>query len=462
MNVESRLEAPGGHADIWQGQDMRRALAVRDLGTVFRLLQKQGVSQRVIAGSTGMSTSEVYEVLRGRRVMAYDVLCRVADGFGIERGYLGLAFDDETAQFLDQPQPGSTDERDDGRALLAYAASVAVGTAEALTTMRSGRRPVIGPLPVRVGADDVVQLEAVTAGLRELDYRFGGGVCCEAVLAHARRAERLAALPAEPDVAGRLLVAVADVANLAGWTAFDVGLYAAARDHLARALDRARQAAVPSLTANVLYRAGRVHLHRGMTQEALRFFQLGQLAAQDSGSHRTVAMLWANIAWAYAELGDEEQADVHLGRAADEFTRGGDDGSTEPWAQFFGEADIAALSGVTQLALATRIPARAAPARAALERSVADRGPEMARSLAFEQGELARACLIQRDAEATMIVGEEALVQAQRLRSRRVLDRLRPLAELAGAHPERGPAADAVRDLGRRIAVAVREPGGTE
>src|SRR5690242_13735448 len=98
MNIESRLDQPTLHADVWQGQDMRRALAVRDLGTVFRLLQKQGISQRAIAGLTGMSSSEVYEVLRGRRVMAYDVLCRVADGFGVERGYLGLAFDDETAQ----------------------------------------------------------------------------------------------------------------------------------------------------------------------------------------------------------------------------------------------------------------------------------------------------------------------------------------------------------------------------
>jgi hypothetical protein len=35
--------------------------------------------------------------------------------------------------------------------------------------------------------------------------------------------------------------------------------------------------------ANVLYRMGRLHLHRGMLKEALRLFQLGQIAAQDSG-----------------------------------------------------------------------------------------------------------------------------------------------------------------------------------
>jgi hypothetical protein len=199
-----------------------------------------------------------------------------------------------------------------------------------------------------------------------------------------------------------------------------------------------------------------------MTQEALRFFQLGQLAAQDSGSRRTVAMLCANIAWAYAVLGDEAQAAAHLGRAADEFTRGsgGEDVDTgaEPWAQFFGEADIAALSGVTQLALARQSPTRIPAARDQLQRSVAGRGPEMARSLAFEQGALASACLLDRDWEATAAIGEQALAQAQVLRSRRVLDRLRPLGALAIACTETGSGPEAVRELGQRIVAAARTP----
>jgi transcriptional regulator with XRE-family HTH domain len=459
MNVETRLEHTGVQADAWQQQDMRQALAVRDLGTVFRLLQKQGISQRTIAGLTGMSSSEVYEVLRGRRVMAYDVLCRVADGLGIDRGYLGLTYDQETAEFLDRRRDGG-DELDDGRALLAFAAAVTVGTASALEPDRRLRRPVLTPFPSRLGLDDVLQVEAVTAGLRQLDYRFGGGACCEAVQAHARWAEWLAQLPTDPAVSRRLVVAIADVASLAGWTAFDVGLYPVAREHLARALDRARQAALPSLTANVLYRAGRVHLHRGMTQEALRFFQLGQLAAQDSGSRRTVAMLCANIAWAYAVLGDEAQAAAHLGRAEDEFTRGADAGAAEtgdePWAQFFSEADISALAGITQLALPRQSPERITAARGCLQRSVAGRGPEMARSLAFEQGALAGACLLEADWAATARLGEQALAQARSLRSQRVLDRLRPLGTQAAACADTGSAAEAVRDLGRRIEQAAR------
>ena len=46
---------------------------------------------------TGQSQSEVSEILKGRQVMAYDVLTRIADGLGVPRGYMGLAYDEATA-----------------------------------------------------------------------------------------------------------------------------------------------------------------------------------------------------------------------------------------------------------------------------------------------------------------------------------------------------------------------------
>src|SRR5262245_6150080 len=61
---------------------MRRALARRDIAEVFRLLQRRGVSQRRIAALTGVSQSEVSEILgnrhrRGRHVASVDVLTRI-------------------------------------------------------------------------------------------------------------------------------------------------------------------------------------------------------------------------------------------------------------------------------------------------------------------------------------------------------------------------------------------------
>ena len=71
---------------------MAAALAERDMATVYRLLQEQGLSQRSIAARTGQSQSEISEVMSGRRIVSYDVLARIADGLGISRGYLGMAY----------------------------------------------------------------------------------------------------------------------------------------------------------------------------------------------------------------------------------------------------------------------------------------------------------------------------------------------------------------------------------
>jgi transcriptional regulator with XRE-family HTH domain len=77
---------------------MREALAARNMRVVFRILQyRTGMSQRGIAERTGQSQSEISEVMGGRHIVSYDVLVRIAEGLGIPRGYLGLAYVDTEA-----------------------------------------------------------------------------------------------------------------------------------------------------------------------------------------------------------------------------------------------------------------------------------------------------------------------------------------------------------------------------
>lgn len=78
---------------VWSRPDMREALASRDVGAAYRILQRYGVSQRRIAAQTGQSQSEISEILGGRQVKSYDVLVRIAEGLGIPRGWMGLAMD---------------------------------------------------------------------------------------------------------------------------------------------------------------------------------------------------------------------------------------------------------------------------------------------------------------------------------------------------------------------------------
>jgi predicted XRE-type DNA-binding protein len=91
---------------VWDRPDMRRHLAARDVAAVFRLLQRFGVSQRAIAARTGQSQSEISEIISGKRqVFRYDLLLRIAEGLGVPRGWMGLAYDDSGQAAL-EPRTG--------------------------------------------------------------------------------------------------------------------------------------------------------------------------------------------------------------------------------------------------------------------------------------------------------------------------------------------------------------------
>jgi hypothetical protein len=350
------------------------------------------------------------------------------------------------------------------RLLLAHAAEVTMGVGDGqIGPVWDGPADESTPVPQRVGISDVEQIERVTAALRALDYRHGGGACRDAVLAQTRWVSRLADADATDAVRRRLHVTLADLYNLGGWTSTDFGLYPAARRLFAHAVTHARHAEEPSLLATVLYRTGRLHLHRAMTGQALRFFQLGQIAAQDSGDARTVAVLCANEAWAYAILGDRLQALRSLARAGDELGRA-EPATHVPWVGFFGATDLQALTGMTYLELSGTDQHPASDRRLgndrsgheqadldraaeALHHTVGVRGTETARSRAFELTALATATLRAGDHDTGVTLGCQAVAMAEQLRSVRVVDRLAPLALEA----TRAATADTA-DLARAIA----------
>ncbi|HWR46995.1 MAG TPA: helix-turn-helix transcriptional regulator, partial [Pseudonocardiaceae bacterium] len=74
---------------FFEDGDVRAALAARDIGALYRLLRRVGLSQRRIAHLTGQSQSEVSEILKGRQVLNVRVLERIADGLDIPRTRMG-------------------------------------------------------------------------------------------------------------------------------------------------------------------------------------------------------------------------------------------------------------------------------------------------------------------------------------------------------------------------------------
>src|SRR5262249_11541732 len=100
MVVKQRQAREQVDPALWKRADMRGALAARGIAGGFKPLQRTGVSPRPIAALTGQSQSEISEILAGRQVVSYDLLARIADGLGVPRGSLGLAYDDSTAALL--------------------------------------------------------------------------------------------------------------------------------------------------------------------------------------------------------------------------------------------------------------------------------------------------------------------------------------------------------------------------
>jgi transcriptional regulator with XRE-family HTH domain len=414
---------------------MRQALSNRDISAVYWLLRRKGTSQRLIAATTGQSQSEVSEILKGRQVMAYDVLARIADGLGVPRGYMGLAYDGETIERVALPTLDPQLEEDElvkRRRFIAHAAAVAVGAVtfgeqEAWASNMPGIASATSGS--RIGSSEVRQLEAATKALRALDYQYGGGFCRDAVEAQLSWGKQLLTSSSTDLVRKRLYVALADLHNLAGWTSFDSGLSHAGRMHFGRALELAKEGGNETLVADTLYRMGRVYLHEKSPQDALKLFQLGQLAAQASGSNLAVAILCANEAWSHAMLGNAEKAVAQLNRTRDEFARA--QGSSEevaPWAKFFDLTDLTAMIGTVHTVIAQEVdPSHTKYAIPALMKAVDNYGDAYTRSKAFNLSALATNHLIDGDVAHGVKVGGQALDIGATVNSDRVKDRLIPL-----------------------------------
>jgi hypothetical protein len=192
-------------------------------------------------------------------------------------------------------------------------------------------------------------------------------------------------------------------------------------------LELAKAGKSEPLVANILYRMGRVYLHKESPDDALKMFQLGQIAAQESGSELAVAVICANQAWAYALMGHKEQTMKLIGRTRDEFARANLD-EAEDWVKFFNETDVYAMIGTVHTVLAQTVdPMHTKFAIPALSKAIDAYGDEMTRSKAFNLGALATNHLLEGDIDHGAKLGRGAVDLAETLKSSRVRDRLQPL-----------------------------------
>jgi tetratricopeptide (TPR) repeat protein len=307
------------------------------------------------------------------------------------------------------------------------------------------RRP--SGAPAHIGVSDVERLETGTRELRAVDYQYGGGSCHRAVLSKLPRARAMLGATMSVRLTRRLDTAVADLHNLAGWTLFDFGSPGEALRHFGSALDLATSAGDKTMTANIRYRIGRVHLHYNSAGRALAEFELGRQAAKASPNTLAAAILSANVAWAHAKLGRAEEAIAALGAMRNEFAAA-DLSEVPSWAAFFTEVDVAGMIGSVYTDLARFAdPMYARRAVPALESAVAGYGNGMVRSRAFCLISLAVDHLLLHDVDHAVDAGREAITLGRTVRSERLRDRLRPLENEARRWSGAGELTEQIRTM---------------
>ncbi len=176
---------------LFERDDLRVALADHDISALHRALGDVGISQRRIAQRTGQSQSEVAEILDGRRVMAYDVLVRIAEGLSIPRERMGLSYGDAYPEGV-------------------MAAEAPEGVGEML------RRHVLAPPPLPSQLCDVHVAKVRDLARRLVQVARVHGPDLEMSSAATGWATRLLDVPGPEKVTKALMAAVADLHTIAG------------------------------------------------------------------------------------------------------------------------------------------------------------------------------------------------------------------------------------------------------
>ncbi|WP_228976850.1 hypothetical protein [Streptomyces sp. DH12] len=294
-----------------------------------------------------------------------------------------------------------------------------------------------GRRPYRLSRAELEMLESTTAMFRKWDAQCGGGLRRKAVVGQLHEVTDLLQETQPADTTRRLFRCAAELAQLAGWMSYDVGLQPTAQKYFVLALHAAKEAGDKPLGSYVLSSMGRQMIHLGRPDDALELIHLAQYGSRDCATARTQAMLYAMEARAYANMGQPSKCKRAVRMAEDTFADAGLDGEPEPdWIRFFTEAELNGENSHSfrDLAyVAGRSPTYASLAEPVMRRAVDlfSQDREHQRSYALNLVGMATVHLLKREPEQASARAEDALAVARRVRSERVNTRLRKTVDTA-------------------------------
>ncbi|MHB9858780.1 transcriptional repressor NsdA [Streptomyces sp. YIM S03343] len=312
----------------------------------------------------------------------------------------------------------------------------------------------------RLSKPELELLESTTVMFRQWDAQCGGGLRRKAVVGQLHEVTDLLQEP-HPAATGRTLFKVAaELAELAGWMSYDVGLQPSAQKYFVLALHAAKEAGDRPLGSYILSSMSRQMIHLGRPDDALELIHLAQYGSRDCAGPRTQAMLYAMEARAYANMGQPGRCKRAVRMAEDTFADAADWDEPDPdWIRFFNEAELYAENSHSfrDLAyVAGRSPAYASLAEPLMQRAVElfAEDTEHQRSYALNLIGMATVHLLRREPEQGADYARQAMRVAKKVRSERVNTRIRKTVDTAVR--DHGDLAEVV-ELGEQLVVDLQE-----
>ncbi|MER6072109.1 hypothetical protein ABT187_25290 [Streptomyces sp. NPDC001817] len=291
--------------------------------------------------------------------------------------------------------------------------------------------------PGRLSKPELDLLESTTRMFRQWDAQCGGGLRRKAVVGQLHEVTDLLQEPQPEATTRRLFKVAAELAELAGWMSYDVGLQPTAQKYFVLALHAAKEAGDKPLGSYVLSSMSRQMIHLGRPDDALELIHLAQYGSRDCAGPRTQSMLYAMEARAYANMGQPGKTKRAVRMAEDTFAEADEWDEPDPdWIRFFSEAELYGENSHSfrDLAyVAGRSPAYASLAEPLMRKAVEkfSEDSEHQRSYALNLIGMATVHLLQREPEQSTAYACRAMDIAKKVRSERVNTRIRKTVDTA-------------------------------
>ena len=312
----------------------------------------------------------------------------------------------------------------------------------------------------RLSRPELDLLESTTVMFRQWDAQCGGGLRRKAVVGQLHEVTDLLQEPQPEATTRKLFKVAAELAELAGWMSYDVGLQPTAQKYFVLALHAAKEAGDKPLGSYVLSSMSRQMIHLGRPEDALELIHLAQYGSRDCASPRTQSMLYAMEARAYANMGQPGKCKRAVRMAEDTFADADDWDEPDPdWIRFFSEAELYGENSHSYRDLAYvagRSPTYASLAEPLMQRAVElfSGDAEHQRSYALNLIGMATVHLLRREPEQSTVLAEQAMRIAKKVRSERVSTRIRKTVDTAVR--DFGDLAEVV-DLTEKLAIELPE-----